>query len=298
MKQLLLVVNGRGITMLNVNPEQFIIKPALATINCEPNWKWKRKAPIPNYDLLYIWGGEGNLKLNGKEYKLQQGSCFLFKPGDWTTATHNPMKPLVITYIHFDIATEPEMIPASYRILQDRIHFESLLSRYVHLFLVKTFGAETEGKLILKQLMIQLLREDQKSPSQQNEENGIQSQLYMTIREVANYIQQHPGENHSVESLAARANFSPRYFSKKFKEIMGKTIQSYVVETRIKRAEHLLHYTGMTVTEVADALGYNNVHFFSRQFKNYTGKSPSEIRTLPNIQNSYVKDCPSKKINA
>ncbi|MEK4494939.1 AraC family transcriptional regulator [Ureibacillus sp. FSL W8-0352] len=74
------------------------------------------------------------------------------------------------------------------------------------------------------------------------------------IREVANYVQQHPEKNHTVESLAARANFSPRYFSKKFKEIMGQTIQSYVVETRIKRAEHLLHYTGMTVTEVADAL--------------------------------------------
>lgn len=285
--------------MLNVNPEQFIIKPALATINCEPNWQWKRKAPIPNYDLLYIWSGEGNLKLNGTDYKLQQGSCFLFKPGDWTTATHNPMNPLVITYIHFDIESEPDMIPGPYRILQDRIHFESLLTRYVRLFLVKTFGAETEGKLILKQLMIQLLREEQAQSQLDEETMEINSQLFLTIREVANYVQQHPGESHSVESLAARANFSPRYFSKKFKEIMGQTIQTYIVETRIKRAEHLLHYTGMTVTEVADALGYNNVHFFSRQFKSYTGKSPSEIRTLQGIQDSSnVNELSANKINA
>lgn len=285
--------------MLNVDPEKFIIKPALATITCEPNWQWKRNAPIPNYDLLYIWSGEGNLQLNGKDYKLQKGSCFLFKPGDWTTATHNPMQPLVITYIHFDIDGEPEMIPRSYRILQDRIHFESLLSRYVRLFLVKTFAAETEGKLILKQLMIQLLREEQLKQQQEDEEvMGIQSQLVMTIKEVANYVQQHPGKNHTVESLAQRANFSPRYFSKKFKEIMGQTIQSYIVETRIKRAEHLLHYTGMTVTEVADALGYNNVHFFSRQFKTYTGKSPSEIRTLPGVLESTDSELSKNKKNA
>lgn len=276
--------------MIHVNPEQFIIKPSLATINCEPNWQWKRKAPIPNYDLLYIWCGEGKLNLNGKEYPLQKGSCFLFRPGDWTTATHNPMNPLMITYIHFDLETEPEIIPKRYRILQDRIHFESLLSRYVRLFLVETFAAETEGKLILKQLMIQLLREDQQEEAPLEEENKeLQSQIFFAIREAANYVQQHPGKNHSVESLAARAHFSPRYFSKKFKEVMGQTIQSYIVETRIKRAEHLLHYTGMSVTEVADALGYNNIHYFSRQFKAYTGKSPSEIRIMPGVREVHRK---------
>ena len=99
-----------------------------------------------------------------------------------------------------------------------------------------------------------------------------------TIREVANYIQQHPGEPHTIESLSARANLSQRYFSKKFKQIIGNTVKSYIVYSRIKRAEHLLHFTGMTVTEVADALGYNDLHFFSRQFKQYTGKNPSEVR--------------------
>ena len=282
--------------MLNLSPEQFVIKPALATINCEPNWQWKRKAPIPNFDLLYIWSGKGNLRLNGKDYPLQRGTCFLFRPGDWTTATQDPANPLVITYIHFDVTGEPEIIPNHHRILQDRIHFESLLSQYVRLFLVDTYGAEMEGKLILKQLMIHLLRADQQEETQQKEEGEeLQSQILYTIREVANYVQQHPGENHTVESLAARANFSPRYFSKKFKEIMGQTIQSYIVETRIKRAEHLLHYTGMSVTEVADALGYNNIHFFSRQFKAYTGKSPSEIRMISGIRKPCITKMPSKR---
>lgn len=265
----------KGERMLDVNPEQFILKPSFATINCEPNWQWKRKEPIPNYDLLYVWNGEGNLVLNGQEYVIKRGSCFLFRPGDWTTATHNPQNPLILTYIHFNLDKEPRLIPESYRILRDCIHFESLLTRYVRLFLIKTFGAETEGKLILKQLMIQLLREEQQGEEQVDE---TQITLLGAIREVANYVQQHPGEDHSVESLASRANFSPRYFSRKFKEIIGQTVQSYIVQVRLKRAEHLLYYTGMTVTEVAYALGYNNIHFFSRQFKKYMGKSPSEIR--------------------
>jgi len=262
--------------MLEINPDDFILEASFGTINCEPNWVWKRKEAIPNYDLLYVWSGEGNLFLNNKDYEIKKGCCFLFRPGDWTTATHNPQRPLVLTYIHFNIKNEPHLIPNSYRRLQDTIHFESLLTRYVRLFLIETFGAETEGRLILKQLMIQLLREDQQV--KEYVDDKMQMTLMSAIREVANYVQQHPGKAHTVESLAQRANFSPRYFSKKFKEIIGMTVQTYIVKARIKRAEHLLHYTGMTVTEVADALSYNNLHFFSRQFKKYTGKNPSEIR--------------------
>lgn len=272
----ILLENREGCGMLYLSPEDFILKPAFAKINCEPNWQWKRKdKPIPYFDLFYVWSGTGTLMLNEKAYEIKKGSCFLFRPGDWTTATHDPQNPLVLTYIYFDLIKEPRLIPESYRILQDSINFESLLTRYIRLFLFNTFGADTEGKLILKQLMIQLLREEQESKKQVDD---TQNALLTAIREIANFVQQHPGEGHSIESLAARANFSPRYFSRMFKEIIGQTVRSYIVEARIRRAEHLLHYTGMTVTEVSEALGYNNLHFFSRQFKNYTGKSPSEIR--------------------
>lgn len=261
--------------MLELNPECFILEPVFATITCEPSWQWKRKVPLPNYDLVYVWKGEGMLVVNGEEYIISRGSCFFFHPGDWVTATHNPHNPLQMTYIHFNFRNEPAIKPIEYRVIQDTIMFESLLTRYVRLFLIETFGAEIEAKLILKQLMIQLLREDQKG--ERNLPN-VQQSLLSAIKEVANHIQQHPGYHHTVESLATRANFSPRYFSRKFKEIIGESVRSYIIQVRIKRAEHLLRYTGMTVTEVAEALGYTNLHFFSRQFKQYTGKSPSEIR--------------------
>lgn len=59
---------------------------------------------------------------------------------------------------------------------------------------------------------------------------------------------------------------------------MGISVQSYMIRMRIERAEHLLQYAGMSVSEVADALGYRDVFFFSRQFKQYTGRAPSTLR--------------------
>lgn len=269
-------VFGVGSYMLNMNPEQFVLKPVFATIHCDSNWRWKRREiPLPNYDLFYIWNGEGTVILNEKKYHVEKGSCFLFKPGDRPAAEHNPQFPLVLSYIHFDLLNDPEMLPNTFRKVEHTVCFESLLTRYVRLLLVKSFGAEIEAKLILKQLLIQLLREERE---QLVYHETTSHSILETIREIANYVRQHPGDEHSVISLATRANLSPRYFSQKFKEIIGQTVRSYIIFARIERAEHLLHSTGMTVTEVAEALGYNDLHFFSRQFKKYTGRNPSQLR--------------------
>ncbi|RUT29139.1 AraC family transcriptional regulator [Paenibacillus zeisoli] len=261
--------------MLHASTSSFVLKPAFAKIVCEPGWKWqKREKPLENYDLFYVWSGEGTVVLNGRPIPVTRGSCFLFRPGDHTSATHNPQKPLVLTYIHFDVDEPVSEVPGAYRVLEDTLDFEYMLSRYVRLFLIKAYAAEEEARLILKQLMIYLLREEREKPV----ERKVSNQLTEVIHEVANYVLQHPGLPHRVEDLAARAGLSARYFSIKFKELTGASVQSYIIKCRIDRAQHLLLHAGMNVTEVADALGYRDIFFFSRQFKQYTGKSPSEIR--------------------
>ncbi|MWC28947.1 helix-turn-helix domain-containing protein [Paenibacillus sp. MMS18-CY102] len=261
--------------MLDVAPSSFVLLSAFAKIVCEPGWKWqKREKPMANYDLFYVWSGEGELELNGAFYEVGAGSCFLFRPGDFTSATHNPQKPLVLTYIHFDVNGSTAFVPNRYRVLDETVDFEYMLSRYVRLFLVKTFAAEEEARLLLNQMMIHLLRADREPALEKKASN----QLTEAIHEIANYIRQHPGVPHRVEDLAMRAQLSPRYFSIKFKEFIGQSVQTYMIRTRIERAQHLLAHAGMNVTEVADALGYRDIFFFSRQFKQYTGRNPSEIR--------------------
>lgn len=261
--------------MLHLSPDKFVLMPAFAKISCEPNWRWaRREKPLANFDLFYVWSGEGEVEVNGTHYEVGPGSCFLFRPGDHTSATHNPQRPLVLTYIHFAAEGPFQHIPHRYRKLEDKIDMEHMLSRYVRLFLVKTYAAQEEARLILLQLLIHLLRADLQEPV----EKQVSNQLTEAIHEIANYIAQHPGIPHRVEELAVRAQLSPRYFSMKFKEMIGMSVQSYMIRTRIERAQHLLMHAGMNVTEVADALGYRDIFFFSRQFKQYTGKSPSELR--------------------
>ncbi|CAM4115475.1 AraC family transcriptional regulator [Paenibacillus alkaliterrae] len=261
--------------MLHISPKSLVLLPAFAKIVCEPGWRWaRREKPMANYDLFYVWSGEGEVEVNGTHYEVGPGSCFLFRPGDYTSATHHPQRPLVLSYIHFAVNENVHDVPNRYRQLNDTVDFEYMLSRYVRLFLVQTYAAEEEAQLVLKQLMIHLLREDNQLPVEKKASN----QLMEAIHEVANFVRQNPSIMHRVEDLAIRAQLSPRYFSMKFKEMIGMSVQTYMIRTRIERAQHLLMHAGMNVTEVADALGYRDIFFFSRQFKQYTGRSPSEIR--------------------
>ena len=173
--------------------------PALAKISCEPNWRWqKREKPMANYDLFYVWSGEGWLELNDKTYKIGKGSCFLFRPGDHTSATHNPQKPLVLTYIHFDVAEPVEIMPKSYRVLQETVDFEYLLSRYVRLFLIKTLCGRGRSAAHPETAAHPSAARDYGQPPEKKASNHLTE----TIHEIANYIRQHPGMQHRVEDLA------------------------------------------------------------------------------------------------
>ena len=262
--------------MINLPEASYQATNFFAKIKCEPHWKWpEREKPLENYDFFYVWSGSGEVNVNDRSYPVSEGSCFLFRPGDYTHATHDRQHPLVITYIHFNLIELPQQIPSVYRVISNTTDIEVLLARYVHLRLSTMYGAVEEANLILKQMMIYLLRLDQlelgSSPS-------LSLDLQDRIREVANYIREHPATWLKVDDLAGRVRLSPRYFAIKFKEVLGVTVQEYQIRCRLERAEFLLRYGGMSVTETSDALGYKDVYYLSKQFKKHYGRSPSAIR--------------------
>jgi AraC family transcriptional regulator of arabinose operon len=262
--------------MINLSECAFLATPFYAKIICEPTWKWpSREKPLENYDLFYVWDGTGQVTVNNQSYVVGKGSCLLFRPGDYTSAVHEQQNPLVLTYIHFNVTSTPVFIPTIYRSMLDPREMEILLSRYVHLRLSPAFGAKEEANLILKQLMILLLRSDQDHDASKPRTTKL---LEDQILEVANYVREHPATWFKIVDLANRAQLSPRYFSAKFKQLMGVNAQDFEIQCRLERAEFLLHYGGLTVTETAHALGYKDLYFFSKQFKKHLGKNPSAVR--------------------
>ncbi len=80
----------------------------------------------------------------------------------------------------------------------------------------------------------------------------------------------------SANRLAEIAGISEIYFRKIFTSLYGTSPAKYIRSIRIEKAKNCLLDKGMSVTDVADAVGFSNLYHFSRTFKHVVGVSPTE----------------------
>ncbi len=79
--------------------------------------------------------------------------------------------------------------------------------------------------------------------------------------------------------LAEHLRLSPDYFTRIFRATFGVPPRTWIVRERIRHAALLLSDAPeLSVTEVAERFGFCDVYFFSRQFKQVTGQSPTAYR--------------------
>lgn len=104
----------------------------------------------------------------------------------------------------------------------------------------------------------------------------------MRLRPVVEYIAEHFTEKIYIETLAEMINVSPDYFTKMFKDSIGKTPIDYINALRINKAMQLLAETEMPVNDISFSLGFSNTNYFHKIFKQYMVTSPLVYRKSAN----------------
>ncbi len=92
------------------------------------------------------------------------------------------------------------------------------------------------------------------------------------------YISEHYAEPLTLSALCRIAGYSLPYLSKKFREETGIGFVEYLQSYRVMQARRLLTDCRRSVGEVAEAVGYRDVKFFSACFRKLTGMSPVAFR--------------------
>lgn len=94
------------------------------------------------------------------------------------------------------------------------------------------------------------------------------------------YIREHISEELGRNELAALVYLNPDYLSHIFRDRTGVSLIDYITTERMKKARELLVSTDLSIRDVALAVGYSNISYFSRQFKRSQGKTPLEFRKM------------------
>lgn len=82
----------------------------------------------------------------------------------------------------------------------------------------------------------------------------------------------------TIDEMARAANVSRSYFQHSYKMLFGQSVRDDILQSRMSHAKLLLSSTKIPVSAISEQCGYNNDVHFMRQFKNYTGLTPTEYR--------------------
>ena len=98
------------------------------------------------------------------------------------------------------------------------------------------------------------------------------------VATVKNYIYQHYEEDLNLEMLAEKVYLSSGYLSFIFKKETGMNLNRYIRVFRMEKAKELLCSTNMKVAQISERVGFANVSYFCRSFREYYGSSPESYR--------------------
>jgi len=106
--------------------------------------------------------------------------------------------------------------------------------------------------------------------------NSIDDQFFQKIQsEIQDNIS---NEQFSVEDLAKAVGFSRSQLHRKLKAVVNKSANQLIRETRLHRAKSILDKKSMPVSEVAYAVGYSNLSYFTKSFKDNFGYVLSDLK--------------------
>lgn len=78
--------------------------------------------------------------------------------------------------------------------------------------------------------------------------------------------------------LAQKLSMSDTHFRRLFSRLHGVTPSQYLTIIRMRKARELLMQSELTISEIADQIGYRSVYYFCRAFKRETGYTPTDYR--------------------
>ena len=95
---------------------------------------------------------------------------------------------------------------------------------------------------------------------------------------VSEWVQRHLSEPIDTEKLAQELHYSRPHLSRKFREETCMTLTDFILTKKSEEATRLLAYTDKSLIAISDYLGFSSQSHFSRVFKKYIGKTPSEYK--------------------
>ncbi|MGV3615102.1 MAG: helix-turn-helix domain-containing protein [Fimbriimonas sp.] len=228
--------------------------------------------------------GKGTFTASGIEYPLTPGTFFLARPGVVHQIRNAPGEPLMeLFWVGFGwIPGEGPPRSEAERRMNDFVDAASevavdeqgrLRAIWEALRVVVPQGLPEQARALATTLVVQIAQTLDPEPSAPAE-----APVDLTTRLAVRYVADNLNRPLTLEEIAAHVHVSPRHLTRLFTAFAGTSPLRYVMTARLDRASGLLTGSDLPVKEIAERVGFGDVHHFTRCFARHFGVPPAAYR--------------------
>ncbi len=220
--------------------------------------------PLGSNEIIYHFSGKSTVHFNGKILDVEENTIRFLPKGENKEYVVERRECGECIDIFFD--TDLPLSDEAFVIkISENTTIANLFKKLFTIWVSKNDGYYFECISLLYKIFAQMQKQ-----------NYIPQNQYEIIKPAIDYIEKNfQSGKIPVTFLAEKCGISEAYLKKLFIRKFGVPPVKYIIQLKINHACDLLRSERYSITQVAEFCGYDNVYFFSRQFKEYVGASPS-----------------------
>ena len=229
-------------------------------------------------ELFFIVSGKGQFLIQDQIFPVDVNNLVIINPNVLHTEDSlnaQPLEYIVLGIGGIELATS-ENSNGQFCILD---HFESVeisscLRNILREMELKNTGYEDICQAYMEILIIRLMRNT--ALTVQAEPHVVSGNRQCAA--VKRYIDLHFKESLTLEQLSDEAHMNKYYLSHAFKREYGISPINYMISRRIDESKYLLAETDLSMSQIAQVLGFSSLSYFSQVFRKSQQVSPMEFR--------------------
>lgn len=243
-------------------------------------------------EILFCEEGEADYFIKGKLYRISAGDILVIG-----ALNHHERIINSLPYIRYGLTLMPsyvrsfifdinllrvfETLPPEEHERRCRNIDPDLFSRLISLLndLYSDTIREDSYSVLDRRLLVQQIAITMHRAFRYDDSEAIQDSYQMDkMKKIHDYIDTHFHEDISLELLSDMFYLHPTNISKYFHKCYGTTISKYINAVRICKAQQLLETSEMSMSAIANLVGFTSVNQFITKYKSILAKTPLQYR--------------------
>ena len=265
-----------------------------------PTWHLQPRK-LFDFLLVNVLEGTGEFAIGNKLYAAGAGDLFWIPP-DTLHEMRGDAPGNLLQYIHFDLIYDPQRSHWSARIpggTTDLSAWPERMHPPVDDPIIGTWCGKLEGfnpahvSELLRRIILEYNRTQVSNLpvagmtlqlighliGSRHNDSLLDSHHVRTIENAMQQIQLHSEDKLNIETLARQHGLSSTHFRRLFREHFNQSPLAAHLDAKMRTACDFLIYSDLNISEIANQLGFTNVHNFSRAFRKAIGQPPSAYRS-------------------